>query len=522
MAARKSPPASASSGKISETDALPRANSSHLAAIVECSDDAILSIDLDGIIQSWNSAAQRLFGYSARKIIGKPIFQLIPHDHWDEERQILRRLRNGERIRRYQTVRVRKDGRPVDISLSISPIRDARGKIIGAAKVLRDVTEERAAQAALRKNEQRIQSIVTAAVDAIITIDERGIIESANPAAEKIFGYKLAEMIGCNVNMLMPEPYRGEHDDYLRDYLRTGTAKIIGIGREVTAMRHDGTTFPISLSVSVVESGGKRMFAGIIHDLNARRQLERQIVEASANEQRRIGQDLHDGLCQDLIGIAFGADHIARMLTSKGVSGEAKLANQLAADVRAAAGQARRLSHGLNPVDIKSGGLAGALQALTEKISDSFRVVCELECPQAPRIIDDTTATHLYRIAQEAVSNSIRHGRADHIWIRLHTTSDTLSLSVRDNGIGLSGRATASTAPHTDAHAGIGLQTMRYRAHIINGVFDLRPHPDGGTVVSCTIRGSFLTDPPAVPRSSGQLPKRKSGKIRGPKQSRSR
>src|SRR5262249_23570207 len=158
------------------------------------------------------------------------------------------------------------------------------------------------------------------------------------------------ELVGRNVSILMPEPYHGEHDQYLREYLRTGTARIIGIGREVTAMHRNGKTFPISLSVSEVNTGQGRIFAGIIHDLSALRQLERQIVEASANEQRRIGQDLHDGLCQDLIGTAFAADHIARLLRSKGEPEAAALADKVAADIRASAGQARRLSHGLNPV----------------------------------------------------------------------------------------------------------------------------------------------------------------------------
>ena len=349
----------------------------------------------------------------------------------------------------------------------------------------------------LLRTEQRMRSIIKAAVDAIVTIDDRGNIESANPATERMFGFSEGELLGHNVSILMPEPYRSEHDRYLSQYLKTGTAKVIGIGREVTAMRKDGTTFPISLSVSEVESSEGRIFTGIIHDLTNRRNLERQIVEASANEQRRIGHDLHDGLCQDLIGIAFSADQIGRSLRSKGVQEEAQLADAVAASVRTAAAQARRLSHGLNPVDLKGGGLRAALDSLSRRISESFGVTCRFHSPsEEHRIHDDTIATHLFRIAQEAVSNAIRHGHARRITITLDIRPDQLVLTVKDDGAGLPSYLSGTTvAPHSDT-AGIGLQTMRYRAHIINGVFDLRSGPRGGTLMTCTVRGRFSAQSP--------------------------
>lgn len=251
-----------------------------LAAIVEGSDDAIISKGLDGIILTWNKGAERPFGYRSEEAIGKPITILIPRDRLAEEAQILARLRRAERIEHYETIRTHKDGHPITASISVSPIRNERGRIIGASKIARDVSDRRRAQAALIESERRIRAIVETAVDAIITIDGRGVIESANPATERLFGYALSDMIGRNVKMLMPEPYHGEHDEYLRRYLRTGRAKIIGIGRDVTALRRDGSTFPIHLSVSAVRLENRTLFTGIIHDLGSRRQLEQQIVDA--------------------------------------------------------------------------------------------------------------------------------------------------------------------------------------------------------------------------------------------------
>ncbi|HTL29937.1 MAG TPA: PAS domain S-box protein, partial [Tepidisphaeraceae bacterium] len=254
-----------------------------------------------------------------------------------------------------------------------------------AKKVIRNNHHEM--EAALRDSEQRMRAIVEAAVDAIITIDQNGLIESVNTATERLFGYSAAEMIGRNIKMLMPEPYQSEHDDYLKRYIRTGQAKIIGIGREVTAMRKDGTTFAIHLAVSEVRLDGRRLFTGIIHDMSRRRNLERQVLEISESEQRRIGQDLHDGLCQYLVGIGLSVEMIAARVeeTAPDQAEEIRKIGQL---IRDAATQARDLSHGLNPVGIGEQGLTNALQTLTAQISELFRVNCTFRVVGHLRVTD--------------------------------------------------------------------------------------------------------------------------------------
>jgi PAS domain S-box-containing protein len=132
----------------------------------------------------------------------------------------------------------------------------------------------------------------------VVLVDDRGTIESLNPATERLFGYGREELVGRNVSLLMPKPYRGEHDGYLERYLRTGEARISGVGREVIGLRKDGSVSPLDLSVSEFRVDGRRMFTGILHDVTTRRRLEREILDASTNEQRRIGHELHDGLCQ--------------------------------------------------------------------------------------------------------------------------------------------------------------------------------------------------------------------------------
>ena len=253
-----------------------------LAAVVESSEDAIIAKDLDGTILSWNASAERMYGYTAQEMIGRNIALIIPPDRPDELAGIMRRLVGGERLQHLETVRVAKDGRLVDVSLTLSPIRDASGRIVGASTIARDITLKNERLRLLADSEERLRSIVEAAVDGIIVIDARGSIEAFNPGAERLFGYTAAEMLGKNISLLMPEPYRSEHDGYVQRYLDTGEQRIIGIGREVSAMRKDGSLFPVHLSVGEMTLDGHRKFTGILHDLTSRVAIEERLREQAA------------------------------------------------------------------------------------------------------------------------------------------------------------------------------------------------------------------------------------------------
>jgi two-component system sensor kinase FixL len=259
-----------------------------LAAIVESSDDAIIGKDLAGVIVSWNGGAQRMYGYSAHEVIGRPVSLLIPDGYPDELVHILQRILAGQRVDHYETRRLTKDGRILDVSLTVSPIRDVSGQIVGASAIARDITARKREDLALRTSEARWRAVVESAVDGIVVIDGKGTIESFNPEAERLFGYAERDVIGRNVSMLMPVPDRDDHDQYLARYLATGVKKIIGMGREVTGRRRDGSTFPVHLAVGEMSVGGERRFTGIVHDLTARVQLEERVREQSSLA--RIGE----------------------------------------------------------------------------------------------------------------------------------------------------------------------------------------------------------------------------------------
>lgn len=328
------------------------------------------------------------------------------------------------------------------------------------------------------ESEAKAQAILETTVDGIITIDAEGTIESFNQAAEDIFGYDAEEVIGENVKILMPSPYREEHDEYLRSYHETGRKKIIGIGREVRGRRKDGSTFPLDLAVSEVELGDRTIFTGIVRDISERRRLEKEILNVSEGERRRIGQDLHDGLGQMLTGIGLLSQDLTRHLKEEGHERADDMA-EITEHVKEADQYARDLSHGLIPVDVEANGLTEALRRLAQNAQRLFNVHCKFREVGTVLIHNNTTATHLYRIAQEAVSNAAHHGEADDIKIMLASGEEQIRLQVRDDGTGFDEEMTDST--------GMGVRIMNYRARIIGGTLEISSDLGDGTVVTCTL-----------------------------------
>jgi two-component system, LuxR family, sensor kinase FixL len=253
-----------------------------LAAIAASCDDAIVAKTLDGIVTDWNRGAQLIFGYSAEEMIGKPVSILLPPGQQDDMEAILARIRCGDHIEHCETQRRRKDGTIIDVSLSVSPLRDSKGRLFGASKVARDITAAKRAQAELAARGAHLQSILDTVPEAMIVIDTTGIINSFSTTAERLFGYKSAEAIGRNVSMLMPSPYQEQHDSHLERYARTGERRIIGKGRLVVGKRKDGSTFPMEIVVGEMQSGEQRFFTGFVRDLTERQQTQLRMQELQA------------------------------------------------------------------------------------------------------------------------------------------------------------------------------------------------------------------------------------------------
>ena len=273
-------------------------NASFLAAVVSSAEDAIISKDLNGTVMSWNPAAERIFGYTAAEMIGRPISLLIPANHPDEEPQILERIRSGERLEHYETQRRRKDGSIIDVTITISPIRDRLGRIIGASKIARETQRKRMDLA--QRDQSLLAAIVSSADDAIISKDLNGIVRSWNQAAEKIFGYTAEEMIGEPITKIIPAAQLHE-EPMIIERIRHGE-RIEHF--ESTRQRKNGSLVQVSLTISPIKDSMGRVIGAskIARDITQRKRWQQAEVAESflgaiveSADDAIIGKDL-DGI----------------------------------------------------------------------------------------------------------------------------------------------------------------------------------------------------------------------------------
>jgi PAS domain S-box-containing protein len=257
-----------------------------LAAIVDSSNDAIVGKTLDGIVTSWNPGAERLYGYSAAEMIGRSISVLVPPDHSDEVPGYLEALKGGEAFGDYETERVTKAGQRIDVSINISPIRDANGVLIGASTIARDVSDRKRA-------EKKIRDLLEAAPDAMVIVDHSGHIVLVNAQVERLFGYRRDDLLGCPVEMLLPERYRSVHASHRRDYAQHAHPRPMGAGLELYAVRKDGSEVPVEISLSPLQTEEGPLVVAAIRDISERKKAEQQVAAADEQLRRAEAERVH-------------------------------------------------------------------------------------------------------------------------------------------------------------------------------------------------------------------------------------
>jgi two-component system sensor kinase FixL len=443
---------------------LVRDQAARIHAIVNSVVDAIITINADGTVESLNPAAVKMFGFTADEVVGKNVKTLMPEPFRGEHDQYLRNyLQSGIPkiigIGREVTA-VRKDGTTFPIDLAVSEVKlDGRRMFTG---IIRDMTERKAAEQLAAEQSARIEAILNGVIDAIITINPDGTIESLNRAAERMFGYSAGEMVGQNVKMLMPQPFRGEHDQYLRNYLQTGQAKVIGIGREVIAVRKDGTEFPIDLAVTEVSFFGRRMFTGVIRDITERKRSEFELLQANRELARRAAaiERFNQQLSRsndELKQFAYVASHDLQEPLRKVTSFcemlrdeyQDRLDGEALTYIDYAVGGARRMralvsdlleysrvetqGKPLEPVPAGE-ALRDAVENLELTIAESG---AEIDCGRLPLVSADRA--QLVRLFQNLIANAIKY-RSDappRIRVWAESEEEETIFHVEDNGIGI-------------------------------------------------------------------------------------
>ena len=331
------------------------------------------------------------------------------------------------------------------------------------------------------ESKTQLQAIVETAVDGIITINERGLIETFNPAAEKLFGYRAAAVLGKPVSMLMPEPFKSEHAHYVNRYLETGEKRIIGIGREVVGRRRNGSTFPMFLSVGEQRGNGSRKFTGIVRDITDRKRTESQVLLVSERVQQRLGHDLHDGLGQVLTGAALLAKALETRCGGRNPDMRDEL-NHLVGIIGEAGRQVRKLSRGLQPLEQVSDYIS-AIESLRAQLSAAGTQHLEVHADHLPPEARLIHANNLFRIAQEATSNALRHSGARRISIDSTTSGRSVRLVIEDDGRGFT----------RSGQRGLGLHIMDYRARLMGGQLTVHSQAGQGTRVVCHVDCGIIT-----------------------------
>ena len=430
----------------SNTDQLPKENEAQFQAVLDTAVDAIIVINDRGVIETANPAVERLFGYSIPELIGCNVSILMPSpDREQHDEYIARYLATGQAhiigIGREVEARHR-DGSLFPAELAISKVNV--GDLTRFTGIIRDISARKQTEKALRESQARIQAILETAVDAIITIDQNGTVESANPAVERMFGYKLDELIGHNISMLMPSPDRESHDGYIARYLSTAEAHIIGVGREVKAMRRDGTTFPIELAISEVNAGDRRRFTGIIRDITARKIAEEALLRADALKDEFLANTSHE-LRTPLSGIIG----IGQSLLD-GAAGD--LTDEQQQNLRMIVASGRRLANLVNDVldfsklrheTIQLRRQPTDLHALTDLVLTVSRSLIgrrEIRLfnrlnPQVPLV--DADEQRVQQIMFNLVGNAIKFTPGGAVEVSGTIRNGWLDVTVSDTGIGI-------------------------------------------------------------------------------------
>ncbi len=458
-----------------------------LAAIVESSHDAIVSKDLNGIITSWNGGAARIFGYTAEEAVGRPIAIIIPQELLSEENEIIQRLRDGQRIEHYETVRSTKLGIKIDVSLTISPIRDAKGRVIGASKIARDITDAKRVEAALRDSQTQLALALEASRTAIFdwdVIEKRG---TWNPQMETIYGFiPTGKFISAEEwrSLFHPDDVQRLVDEFNRFLKDQDQFQF-----EYRAIRPDGEVRWILSHGRIVRNpdGDAIRMIGTHTDITDRKQYEEaekireitgKLLHAQDAERRRIARELHDSAGQivaalqmTLIPMEMEAEKLGAEF-SKGIRESLEFLQQLS-------GELRTVSYLLHPPLLDEAGLPSALRWYIEGFAERSKIDVELDIdPGLGRLSQDLEMT-IFRVIQECLTNIHRHSGSKQAKIRVVGAQNEVRLDVRDYGKGIPaiGRNGSS-----QVQMGVGIQGMRERIRQLNGRFEIKSHSDGTTV----------------------------------------
>jgi PAS domain S-box-containing protein len=444
-------------------------------AIVESAQDAIISKNLEARITTWNACAERIFGYTEEEAVGQPITIIIPPYLQDEENEILTRLKAGGRIEHYETKRLTKTGTEVDVSLTIGPIKDATGCVVGFSKIAHEITERKRAEEELQESQEKFRSVFRDAGIGMVIVSPDGRFLAANKAFCECLGYTEEELRARTVESVTFKEDWPSFSQKLRE--------AVAEGRnfqwfEKRCLHKGGRIVNTETSASLIRSkdGAPRYFVAEVLDVTSRIQAQlalsemtRKLIEAQEQERARIGRELHDDINQRLSMLAVELEQLQddpsdfprRALELR------RQTDEISRDVQA-------LSHELHSSKLEYLGVVAGIRSWCREFAERQKIAVDFT-GDVSIVFPPEVGLTLFRVLQEGLHNAVKHSGVKRVEVQIHKHLGEIHLIINDMGNGFDIEMVQGN--------GLGLTSMRERVRLVNGTIDIQSKPTSGTTL---------------------------------------
>jgi len=457
---------------------------SRLAAIVESSDDAIIGKDLDGIITDWNKGAERLYGYLAEEMVGKSISLLAPPDRAGDLAEILSKIKQGESINHFETSRLKKNGARIEVSLTVSPVIDASGRIVGLSAIARDISERKHQEAILRESEERFRLVADSAPSLIWMSNTDQLSTYFNKPWLEFTGRSLEAELGTGWA-------EGIHPDDLGRFVDTckqAFDRRQPFRMEYRLRRHDGE-YRWILDIGVPRFNQDHSFVGYIGSCvdvtesklaqDVLSNVSRRLIEAQEQERTRIAREIHDDIGQRLALLSVEIQQVKEIIPGSVIELRSRM-DELEKQVSEISTDAQTLSHELHSSRLEYLGIVSAMEGFCKEFGEKHKVDIDFVNQGVPHTVPSEISVCVFRILQESLQNALKHSGVRHFEATVQGSPTEIQLIVRDSGVGFDPELAMSTQ-------GLGLISMLERVKLVNGAISISSKPQSGTEVSVRV-----------------------------------